>query len=333
VFPDERDIVLAGPAEGWTVDAQGNVVGRDSGLPVMQLDDLIVALRTAKAAASGRGISCSIDPTEEGLRRVRPLLASRGLEINEASVSRLEEALGRQQITVTGVPPGSHFARVLVAADFLMKRLGMNFERSPIEGLPSYMEMLQASGARPPRSAMPRWWMAPRYEPLLRDADGLAWQLRGAGVQTLTEEAFLSASGVVKSAAREHSLAKKWADNMTNKYEAISKSLPVFGELRNCIDLAVVAALLTKEDLPGKAGCDLSLLLDEKQIAVAESHVPKTVDSRASFVQRGRDWIMSLSGGVDVDSWSVIKRVETREELVGIRAKAGSRDGQRWWWD
>ena len=41
---------------------------------------------------------------------------------------------------------------------------------------------------------------------------------------------------------------------------------------------------------------------------------------------------MSLSGGVDVDSWSVLKRVETREELASIRNKAGVRGGQ-WWWD
>src|SRR5262249_15482297 len=46
IYPDQRDIVLAGPAGGWTVDVQGNVVGRDSGLPVVQLDDLVVALRT-----------------------------------------------------------------------------------------------------------------------------------------------------------------------------------------------------------------------------------------------------------------------------------------------
>ena len=43
--------MLAGPAEGWQIDDQGHVVGSKSGQPVLQLDDLIVALRTAKAAA------------------------------------------------------------------------------------------------------------------------------------------------------------------------------------------------------------------------------------------------------------------------------------------
>jgi hypothetical protein len=115
VYPETHDIVLAGFAEGWRVDAQGNVVGRKTGKPVLQLDDLIVALRTAKNAATGDGISCSIDPTKEGSQRLERLLGTRGLQMNEATAARLEEALGPQNITLTGIPPGSHFACVLVA--------------------------------------------------------------------------------------------------------------------------------------------------------------------------------------------------------------------------
>src|SRR5689334_13038277 len=33
VYPDQKDIVLAGPAEGWKVDTRGNVVGATSGRP------------------------------------------------------------------------------------------------------------------------------------------------------------------------------------------------------------------------------------------------------------------------------------------------------------
>jgi len=331
VFPDDHDIVLAGPAEGWRVDDQGNVVGRASGQPVLQLDDLIVALRSAKAATSGRGISCSIDPTEEGLRRLRPLLKT--ATYSEATVERLEQALGPQQVTITGVPASSHFAHVLVAADFLMKRLGMKFERSPVDGLPSYMELLAGRSAARPKSAMPRWWIAPKYDPLLKDADGLAWELRGNGVQTLTEDGYLGSSGAVTTTGREDPLAKKWADTMTEKYPALAKAMPVFAELRNCIDLAVVSALLVKEDLPRKAGCDLSLLLDESRIAVAEYPVPKMVDSKASLIRKGRDWIISLSGGIQVDSWSALEHIETTAELPKSRAAAVPAASNRWWWD
>src|SRR5947208_13406702 len=133
--------------------------------------------------------------------------------------------------------------------------------------------------------------------------------------------------------AKQYMHAKQRAESMTSHYATLAKALPVFAELRNCMDLAVVAALLVKEDLPAKAGCDLSLLLDEKHTAVAEYSVPKTVDSRASLIRKGSDWIVSLSGGVQVDSWSVLNRVETRAGLGMRREEAGPPESDRWWWD
>ena len=54
-YPDAKDIVLAGEAEGWLVNDAGEVVGQTSGQPVVQLDDLMIALRTAPVAGPGPG--------------------------------------------------------------------------------------------------------------------------------------------------------------------------------------------------------------------------------------------------------------------------------------
>ena len=48
VYPERQDIVLAGPGDGWKVDARGNIVGATNRRPIMLLDDLLVALRTAR---------------------------------------------------------------------------------------------------------------------------------------------------------------------------------------------------------------------------------------------------------------------------------------------
>ncbi|MCI0358936.1 MAG: DUF1598 domain-containing protein [Planctomycetaceae bacterium] len=335
VFPEQHDLVLAGPAEGWQVDESGTLVGQTTGRPVLQLDDLLVALRTARQQlTSGELITCSIDPTEEGSRRFSRLMKTLEPPFSKTAVARLEEAVGPQQVTLTGVAPGSHFAHVLVAADFRMKLLGMNLEPAPIDGLPSYLEMLQAGPARHAVSHAPRWWMAPRYEPLLRDADSLIWQIRGSGVQTLSEDGFLSRGGkVVSQRPTEDSLAKKWADAMTAKYESLAAKLPVFAELRNCMDLAVVGALVVHHDLAARADCDLSLLWDDKRMQVAQYHVPKTLASRASLLRKGRDWIVSVSGGIEIDSWSVLKQVEVQPDLADVRTKASPVKSDRWWWD
>ena len=68
-------------------------------------------------------------------------------------------------ITVTGVPATSHFARTMVAADFRMKRLAMDFEPAPVDGMPSFLSMITGRG-RGMKNMMPRWWLAPNYEPL-----------------------------------------------------------------------------------------------------------------------------------------------------------------------
>ena len=47
VYPETRDIVIAGPAAGWTTGAEGRSVSETDGSPILQLDDLVVALRNA----------------------------------------------------------------------------------------------------------------------------------------------------------------------------------------------------------------------------------------------------------------------------------------------
>ena len=97
---------------------------------MLQLDDLIIALRTVEAARNG-GISCSIDPTAEGRQRLEQFLNQQQV-FSPAVVQGVEQALGLQQITLTGVPEDSRFARMLVAADYRMKRYGMKLEAAPV---------------------------------------------------------------------------------------------------------------------------------------------------------------------------------------------------------
>ena len=55
VFVDTEchDIILAGPADAIAVDAAGTMVAATSGRPLLQLEDLVVAMRAIDAARSG----------------------------------------------------------------------------------------------------------------------------------------------------------------------------------------------------------------------------------------------------------------------------------------
>lgn len=334
VYPEKNDIVLAGYGEGWQVDRRGNLVGVNTGRPVLLLDDLLVALRTARQAARG-GITCSIDPTKEGLARLQaatPNLALLGPN-PKLVAKKIEQELGPQTVTFSGVPPFSHFARVLLAADFRMKRLAMAFEPSPVRGLPSYLHMLKGNKKAALQNLLPRWWLTTDYEPLLTDGEGLAWRLRGPGVKAMTEDDFVDVQGNRHHTGKASPQAQKWADAMTERYDELSVKEPIFGELRNCMDLAVVSALILKERLDAKAGLSLSVLLDADALPSNEYMTPKQVDTQASFIETHSNYIISASGGVAVDSWGAIKASETSDALTPIRQSvAGSRE-KTWWWN
>jgi hypothetical protein len=323
VYPDKQDIVLAGPAEGWKVDSLGSVVGATSGRPVLTLDDLMVALRVAESA-NASGISCSIDPTPEGMQRMQRL--NRKLSSNPQVASRqMEEAVGPQAVTVTGIPTTSHFARVIVAADFRMKRLAMNMEPAPIDGMPSFLSMIKRGGSQ---SLMPRFWLAPKYEPLRRDNDGLAWEIRGQAVRCLTEQDFMNKEGQKEHSGKAEPTAQKWVDTFTAKFEELAREDSSFGQLRNVMDLAVVGALLTKEGLNQKAGFQAPNLMGEQQLE--EYPAPRSVASQASFVKVSGRWVVSVSGGVQIFPWQVADRTEVSKDLASSRPEHPA--AKSWYW-
>ena len=245
----------------------------------------------------------------------------------QALATGIEKALGIQRISVHGVPATSHFARVLVAADYRMKRLAMDFEPSPVRGLPSYLQMLPAT-ARTVQS--PRFWLEPKYEAVLRDPEGLAWEFCGSGVKTMTEEDFLTAAGNVQHSGKAHPLAQKWANIMTDKYAELAVADPIFGELQNCIDLAIVGALVAKERLTEKAGNSLPTLLESPALKPDAFDAPKQVPSQASVLKKGRNWVISASGGVAINSWLVVDKAQPSDKVAPVRAKFVPA-GNNWW--
>jgi hypothetical protein len=324
VYPDRQDVVLAGPAEGWKVDALGNVVGRTTNRAVLLLDDLIVALRSG-AASRTEPITCSIDPTAEGLQCLQglsgPLTSAIGID---AVRRRMEDALGPQTITVTGVPPNSHFARTMVAADFRMKRLAMNFEPAPVEGLPSFLTMVPVGGETD--GMMPRWWLAMNYKPLARSADGLASELRGPGVKCMTEEDYLDEAGQRRQTGRACAAAQRWAQNLTDRFSELAAHDSSFGRLRNLMDLAVIGALVEKEQLLRTAGLEAPWLMELEEIA--RFPAPKRTSTKASAVRRRGGWVISASGGVEMLPWQVLDQTEVVDGVSEARSELSIAGGE-----
>ena len=66
-YPEERELVIVGPAEPWDSTNPVQPVGKVSGRPIIQLDDLVAAMRTARSMRrGGRTVG------DLGVRLIRP---------------------------------------------------------------------------------------------------------------------------------------------------------------------------------------------------------------------------------------------------------------------
>lgn len=334
VDQDNNDIIIAGPAEPWQLREDGSVVGKITGGSTMRLADLMIAMQSVETARQ-QGISCSIEPTAEGRVRLQQLMrriklrAGQNPAVYEAS---MREAFGPQMIQLTGIPADSRYARTLVAADFEMKRVAMGLTDSPVKALPSYLEMSRNS--RHTAGQNPRWWMACDYDALSRSEDGLAWKLSGQGVRTMTEQDIVAEDGTVEGAGRKDKLAQLWADKMTDSFAELSKEMTVFSDLQKIMDMTIVATLITQEQLDEQAGLDLRILRENAaSLPLSSYSVPKAVDPQCSFIRGRSGWVVTASGGVEINGFEVVEQQEMDAKVAQARTTALAAASSQWFWD
>jgi hypothetical protein len=331
VYPERQDIVLAGPAEPWTVGPYGSMVGAKSGRPIVHLEDLLTAFRYVSNARQG-GISVSIEPSEQGVVQLQQMISRIGANPNPAQiVPMLAEAFGPQKVVLQGIPTESHMARVLLAADYRMKLYGMNLAEAPVKGLPSYLEMIR-NRTTASTQLQSRWWMACDYDAIAHSSNRLAWKISGPGIKTLTEQEMYDATGAVNQTGKVDAAAEKWADTFTSKLDELAVKDTSFGDLRNVMDLCVVAALIEAHNLESLAACDLSGILgDTSKVETPKLDFPRSLSPQISLIQSVQGMLVSASGGVMIESWQAATHTTEDDRVAQAHAKAADWASSNWY--
>lgn len=337
-YPESGDIVLAGPAEGYFQDADGHIRGVHTGRPTVQLQDLLVALRAYPQRSAGvHEIGVSIDPTAEGLARMQQFSAS----VNMTSAAQtpaiaegVRQALGMQTVKVMGVPANTHYAHVLVEADYRMKLYGLGLNRLP--GLVSYVDKIRTGS----KNALVRWFFAPNYESVLVSENDLAMSLVGGSVELMTEEESVDAFGNRDANRKKaNSASVAFCSSFTKNYDSIAAADPIFGELKNCMDMAVLAAFMQTKDYYGISGLALDVLGSEDKLSVRTRNTVKHVESVVTAVFRNNQLITPVSGGVVVYPLDQVQgdkvSVDTsgKNERLRDDVKKSNLPDSQWWWD
>jgi hypothetical protein len=315
-YPDANDIVLAGPAEGWTTDAAGRVVGLSSGRPVVQLQDLVVLLRAFPPGKPGpRVIGCSIDPTPEGLAAMQQFLRAAGGRATPADtqfiVDGLRNSLGLQTVTVNGVSPKTNVARILVEADYRMKLIGIGLETPPVH-LVSFVE--RANPAQVSKNALFRWYFVPDYQCVRVSDDSLAMELVGDGVKLVGEDELVGAGGGRQaSVGKGNRASQAFVLSFTKKYAE-------------------------QQDYYGKAHWTMPVLGSEASFAVDVQNAPQQVESAVAAVWKGSRLTTPIGGGVHIEAGLALAKHNRLPDENGKvsqlreQTKLHLAEGQ-WWWD
>ena len=344
VYPAEGDtpgeIVLAGPAEPWLTDpSSGRVVGAESGSPTVLLEDLATALRAfAPGHPQDRLVGCSIDPTKEGLAAMQAFLAKTG-RVNPQGgtdnlVAGMKEALGEQKVTIQGVSPATHFANVMVEADYRMKLMGIGLEQPPVK-MPTWIELASAGAVA--ANAMQRWYFVPDYECVKIAEDDLAIELVGRGVKLCGADEVVRADGSRLSATKPDQASATFTQAFTRNYAAIAARSPVYAQLRNMIDLVVAAAYMQEHDAYGKAGWAAETLCSEQAYPVERLTAPTRAETAIHAVWRGNRLLTPIGGGVTVNPRMAIDApnliMDEKGQVKSAHAAAKDLPGDSWYWD
>ena len=272
VLGEQKDLVIAGPAEQWHVLRQAGdpcefVVGARTGRPVMQLDDLVVAMRTAREGG-GKVFGCGIWPSPDSLRIADDIERRMVRNTRAERMAALQQELGPQEVKIFGARPDTRLAFVCVAADYELKRLALGIDRAPVAGV--------GNGVDHSRSAANKFWFESAYDPLLVSADGNAYELRGPRLLVRAGQFDFDPRGATEK-------AKTFAANFTKHVAELAAAQPLIAELQNVADESLLANLIRHDRLAQKIDWDDGWAIDEAGFHVATIPVPRTAQTLVGF--------------------------------------------------
>ena len=345
VYPEDGEIVLAGPAEPWKYNDNGVAIGEVSGRPVLQLDDFVTILRSFSSSRQ-KFFSCSINPRQEGLKQLKDYVAAtsnRPLSPGRVKgwTNNLQQQLGMQDIVYSGVDPESRVARVIIEADYRMKLIGIGkYDFAKNVAIPSIFDLMTAQEQKASKLDALRWWLTMKYDAVLHTADENGFEFVGSSVLCQSENQLLNDLGQQVQTGKSEGSNLTFAQKFTQQYAELAKQDVVFADLQNVFDLALVAAILRHEGAAERAGWDFGSFSNDGAYLINRFNAPTEVESVVNHrVFRGRDIVVQVAGGVRVDLAAVLDNEAVTRQGVRIVASAEKARGaedlsdRRWWWD
>lgn len=280
----------------------GNV---DDTSPPLYLEDFVIALRnTWMKYAELKGNTyyysnpgCSIDPDPMVLNTLQQvanqIFSKSNPEKVRGSLNQWNNVCSQpQQVRVLGIPFNTRFGKVMVEADYYMKRLVDGSVTLDIEGFTGLTEMTlniiredidKSRQISVPLASLNRFWFYPGENSFLEDK-GVIY-IKKSDVKLLTEEEFLTKKAEVAGTGRPNPLAQKFADNFSVRYDEIAKRKPIYTELEGLFRFVALSRIMKYKNALSEAGLNIDYLLNEYPIQ--NIHVSRTLSGISNIKEFG----------------------------------------------
>lgn len=311
-----RDLILLGEA--------------DEDSPPLHLEDFVLALRNAwlSYAPLEGGVyqysypGCSIDPNPQVIQRLQAVGHKVfGAPSDEKGMERTLSEWGSvcespQAVRVIGIPFDTHFAQVMVQADYDMKLLADGSDALDTPGFQSVadMEVERARGEllggqkfTIPPPVLNRFWLFPG-ENVYEEGQGVVL-IKSCPIRLLTEQMHTNGGRSLVGSGSADSRAQVFAESFTALYPQVAQRRPVYAELENLFRFVALAQVIRHKSQDAWGGFDLSYLLEGYPVARAPvEHYLKGRHSFKELKQREESpsgyrelhlWFPSC-GGVDI---------------------------------
>ena len=160
-------------------------------------------------------------------------------------------------------------------------------------------------------------------------------QLGSTGARLIAETEFVASNGERVQARRRNRASLGFATDFTRKYAALARAEPIYAELRNVMDLSIIAAAIQFLDTYNKCDWQPGLFVDSSLFDVQTRKPISKLPTAVNAVWKGRRLLTPVGGGVSILTGNVLASTRLVDETILDERPDIPLDlkDEQWWWE
>ncbi len=165
-------------------------------------------------------------------------------------------------------------------------------------------------------------------------------EMVGSGVRLIGEDEKVEATtGKVQANPRSNKYSQQFVEEFTKVYPELAQKSPVYGQLRDSIDLLVASAFIRQQGYFAKAGWDMPHFGDERKFKTETHKAISKADPAVNVIWKGNVLMTPIGGGVMIEaqralhSSNQLKDEGNKVQALRKQIYLNQLKPNQWWWD